>query len=334
MDRAIVIGIGRYPRFGPDGVTPNDLPGAVADAQDMAKWFQDTGVHTTVITSAGRDGAVWNVDEIRPTRSDVEGLFTPFVASQMPRVANRLYVYMAGHGLAPDPRSRALILADAAGLAWVPSFEAPAWIDWFANQTHFDELVLWMDCCATQALEYTRTGAAGLPNLASRTLPPAKVFMAFASPYGRQAWEGPIGPDGAVRGVFTNRLLRGLRGAAANAIGEVRSDSLANFLRNGRVEGLGGRAVVQDAIVPQSDDMLLAVCPPPTYRIRLAAANGTAPPDGALATISGQSGAGVLSAEVQGGWVSAALGVGIYKVTAQGVTRLIEIAASTPSDIT
>jgi uncharacterized caspase-like protein len=194
-DKAIVIGIGSYPTFGPDGASPNNLLGAVADANAMAQWLaHNAGADVHLMTSDGQNGSPWMISNIRPVQGDVDGAFVPFATSTSPKVANRLYVYMAGHGLAPEPRSRCLILADAKGTAWVPNVEAPAWIDWLSNQTHFDELVLWMDCCATQALEYARGRPSGLPNIAARAPPPAKVFMAFGSGFGRMTYEGPIGP--------------------------------------------------------------------------------------------------------------------------------------------
>jgi hypothetical protein len=331
-DQAIVIGIGSYPKFGADGNSPNDLPGAMEDAKDVAGWLLTVGqANVTLITSTGLNGAPWMVTNLlaaRPVTSDVDAVFQPFVRSTSPKVANRLYVYTAGHGLAPDARSRCLILADAEGIKWVPNLEIPAWIDWFANQSHFDELVLWMDCCGTQALEYTRTKPAGLSNTASRPWPPAKVFMAFASGFGRNAYEGPIGPNGEPRGLFTNRLLKGLNGAAADAKGEVRSKSLANFLRNGSLSEAGG-----EAAVPQEEDMLFAVRPHPVYRIRPKRADGSLAPDGTVLTLTNPPGPPLMTAQVDKGWVSFALGVGLYKLSGGGVAQLIEIGAMTPADI-
>ena len=260
-DKAIVVGVGRYPTFGADCRSANDLQGPVADAVAVADWLVGTAkAEVTQILSTGGPGEPWQVTDRRPNVSDVEAAFDPFLATQQ-NVATRLYVYMAGHGLAPDPRSRCLILADALGAKRVPNIEAPAWIDWFANQYQFDELVLWMDCCATQALDYAR-GRPALPQTIARAdgTPPAKVFMAFGSAVGRNSYEGPIGPGGEIRGLFTERLLRGLRGQAANQAGEVRTASLVSFLYNG---SSATSAEVRSNTTPQpmilqADDMLFA----------------------------------------------------------------------------
>ncbi|MGO7359982.1 caspase family protein [Rhizobium ruizarguesonis] len=334
-DQAIVVGIGSYPKFGADGNSPNDLPGAVEDAKAMADWLVGIAkAEVTLITSTGLNGANWTVINLfpaRPVTSDLDAAFVPFVTSQAPKVADRLYVYAAGHGLAPDARSRCLITADARGIKWVPNLEIPAWIDWFANQSHFDELVLWMDCCGTQALEYTRTKPAGLPNTANRPPPPAKVFTAFASGFGRNSYEAPIGPNGEFRGLFTDRLLKGLNGAAADANGEVRSRSLANFLRNGMLNDQA--SADQFATVPQEEDMLFAIRPHRTYRIRPTRPDGSVAPDGTALTLTSPPDPSSKTAHVDGGWVNFALGVGLYKLSGGGVERLIEIGATTPDDI-
>jgi hypothetical protein len=337
-DKAIVVGIGSYPKFGADGISPNDLPGAIADADAVADWLAHTAhAQVTKITSVGRNGVPWNVTSVRPVDWDVKEEFRPFVTSDAPKVADRLYVYMAGHGLAPDARSRCLILANAEGIRWVPNIEAPAWIDWFANQTHFDELVLWMDCCGTQALEYSPGRPFELPNTASRTPPPAKVFMAFGSGMGRSSYEGPIGPGGTTRGLFTARLLTGLKGAAADQTGQVRSESLANYLLNGAPIATDGAAPrvnnTQMPVIPQRDDMLFATQVLPTYRIRPRTDGGGLLVDGTQVTITSPPGPFSQTTTVASGWVTFPLGVGLYKLAAPGFTRYVEIGASTPNDI-
>jgi hypothetical protein len=331
-DRAIVIGIGRYPRFGPDGASPNDLLGPVADAREMADWLVNVArARVTLITSDGDGSQNWTSEDLRPTESDVSATFDPFLLAAGERVANRLYVYTAGHGFAPDPRSRSLILANALGTAKVPNFHAPAWIDWFAAQYHFDELVLWMDCCATQTFDYA-AGVPPMPRTAARSGTPAKVFMAFGSGIGRSAFEGPIGPDNEVRGLFTDRLLRGLRGAAANENGEVRSASLKKYLYNGR-DAAGDEPVerpVVEPIIPQDDDMLFARAQVPVYSIAARASDGSALAEGARVDLLNGSLEKIRDSEVVGGRVEFRLIPGIYKLRGAGMDRIVEIGAGTP----
>ncbi|MFV3126207.1 caspase family protein [Niveispirillum sp. KHB5.9] len=326
MDQALVIGIGRYPQLGGTANTPRHLPGAIADALDVAKWLTAAGVNVTLVTSDGRPGEVWQVDALRPHSMDIADAYRRYNGSDP---TNRLYIYAAGHGIAPKATSRSLIMADACPPFWLPNVELPEIVNWFANQGWFGELVLWMDCCAVQALEYSSIGNAGLPNTAAATTP-SRMFMAFASGNGRAAYEGPVGPDGNVRGLFTQRLLRGLRGAAADQTGAVTSQSLANFLRNGGTEGPG----ITDAVVPLSDPMLFATSAHPSFSIRAVGDDGQAWPDGTPVSLSVPPAPPLGGAAVAGGRVTFTLGVGLYRLsTPTGSRRLIEISAATLAEI-
>lgn len=332
-DHAIVVGIGHYPTLGAGGTQPNHLPGAIEDANDMATWLAGPGGATvTKITSTGLNGAPWEVTTIRPNGQDVDDAFKPFATANS-RVGDRLTVFMAGHGIAPAARSRSLILADAQNSRqpWVPACEASAWIDWFALQTQFDEFVLWMDCCGNTGLEYERRGPP-VRRGASRAGAAASVFMAFASGNGRAAYEGPT-KDGVIRGYFTDRLLAGLGGAAVGLNGEVRSASLASFLRNENAAVVDGNTASaparQPADVVQQDDLLFATHPFPVYDFRLRNVQGNVLPDGTTVTASRPNTAFSIQAVVQGEWVSFKLPVGLVKLSAPGVEKYMEIAAAT-----
>lgn len=336
-DKAIVIGVGHYPKLGRNGAEPNDLPGALEDADAMAEWLADVaGAEVTKITSTGRNGQPWDVAQIRPVLQDVNDAFMPFVTAPN-RQGDRLYVYMAGHGIAPEPRSRCLILADAVASVtpWVPNCEAPAWIDWFAGQTKFDEFVLWMDCCGTQGLEYVR-GRPPVAQTVTRPVADAKVFMAFASANGLSAYEGPT--DGnVVRGFFTDRLLKGLKGHAVNILGEVRSGSLASYLLNGSAESSDGLTPSTPSRpppeVPHQHDLLFATVPMPAYEIQIRDSQGAAPPDGTQIVATRPPEPFTQTQSVVGGWATFNLPVGVFKLSGPGVSRLIEIGAATPSRI-
>lgn len=335
-DEAIVVGIGRYERFSSDGTGPNNLNGAVADAVDVAEWLVNVaGARVRLITSAGTQtitpvplgraaGDVWASPMQRPADSDLRCAFRSFLqpagGAGGNRVARRLYVYMAGHGFMPKPGSRCLVLADALGVTDVPNFTATAWIDWFAMQYYFDELVLWMDCCAIQTFDYEPM----LPSL-QRVNPRgqgdmARVFTAFAARGARASYEGPIGPNGEVRGLFTSALLRGLQGAAATPTGEVTSESLRSYLLNGTL----------NPDIPASDQITFpASQQTPVYRVK--AGPGLA--EGTQVTIVDGQLNPVGTSKVLNGFISVALSKGLYQFEAPGWTRLVAIQATTPLNL-
>lgn len=332
-DEAIVVGIGRYERFSPDGAGPNDLAGPVADAEAVADWLVNVaGARVNLITSEGTQtitpappgrtaGAVWASPVQRPADGDLRCAFRSFLAAGGGaggyRVARRLYVYMAGHGFMPSPSSRCLVLADALGVTDVPNFTATAWIDWFAMQYYFDELVLWMDCCAIQTFDYEPM----LPTM-QRVNPRgqgdmAKVFTAFAARGARASYEGPIGPKGEVRGLFTYALLRGLRGAAATPTGEVTSESLRSYLLNGTLH----------PDIPSADEMTF---PAPQQTLTYKVKSGPGLAEGTpVAILDGQF-KPVTASQVQNGYVPIALSKGLYQLVAPGWQRIVSIEATTP----
>ena len=103
-DRAIVVGVARYPRFGSDGVSPNDLQGPVKDARAVADWLTNKArAHVTLITSDGLGEQASGPSPIfGPLRRISPTARNPTVGKSMAektaRLGRRLYVYMAGHG--------------------------------------------------------------------------------------------------------------------------------------------------------------------------------------------------------------------------------------------
>ena len=160
---ALVIGIGSYPSYGANGKEANDLDGPILDATRVAEWLAEHGdAHVTLITSSGRssrNGAgirKWKVREIHPSLEDVTTPLNGYMVDSIravqkggkSRIAKRLYVYMAGHGYMPEPNHLALVTAESINPGFIQSIQATSWADWFAEQYHFDEIVLWMDCGA------------------------------------------------------------------------------------------------------------------------------------------------------------------------------------------
>ena len=341
-DRAVVVGIARYPQFGSDGTKSNDLQGPVKDAVAMADWLVgDAKAHVTLITSDGQGDEKWTVTDRRPNRQDLEDGFAAYVSESLAkpirRIGRRLYVYMAGHGFMPEPRHLALITANALSDVSVPNIQATSWIDWFADQLYFDEYVLWMDCCAIRTFSY-EGGKPLMKKGATRQDGRARVFMGFAAGPSLTAFEGPIGPQGEVRGLFTDRLLRGLKGAAADAAGTVRTSDLVAYLSNQKA--LTGEGIVRNSaaapqiepVFPETAELVLAQVGSnlPAYDIRVPVADGER-----LRVIEVRQGEERVVAEgvVANGTARLQLAVGIYRASAPGFTRLFEIASGTSDEV-
>jgi Caspase domain len=332
-DRALVVGIQRYPDLG-----LNPLQGPVKDAEEMADWLANSAkAHVTLITSNGSDGQKWTVTDIRPHPQDIIGEFENYLreANKKPvrRLGRRLYIYMAGHGFMPEPRHLALITANAIGDQAIPNIQATSWVDWFADQFYFDELVLWMDCCATRTFSYDG-GRPLLKKVAERQNGRGKVVIGVAAGATLEAFEGNVGPNNEVRGLFTNRLLRGLRGEAAHSDGIVRTSGLKSYLTNKNIL-VGGAVVSTDGneklLKPQfleEDELEFANVAGnlPLYKLKAPLADGTV-----LEIRDGQQFVG--AGNVQGGEVDFRLAIGLYKAVAGQFSRLFEISSGSTREI-
>jgi hypothetical protein len=300
----------------------------------------------TLITSTGRRGPddeeeVYTVTDLRPMADDLQRQFNKMAVEAVQnrlngrptRLARRLYVYMAGHGFMPEQNQLSIVTADSIDPDFVQSLQATAWIDWLSDQYHFDELVLWMDCCAGR--DYYQPSLKPLMRKdAARNGDPAKMFVAFAAKPTRDAYEAPLPPTGAVRGLFTARLLEGLRGAAADSQGRITTQSIMGYLNGSGLVGEAVATTVDGAVrpehyFPRHDPLVFAEVgvQAPAYRLHVPL------PDGTQVTIVDGAITAVATGIVADGIVTVALGSGLYKAQAPGFSRLFEIAAGTETDV-
>lgn len=325
-DWAIVVGIAKYPSFGETEQDARDLHGPDDDATDVVAWLRDSRggavpaaqirVVRTTLTPVGVNGAAWPPREA--ILSEFDDLERRSQQNQQvgrgARIGRRLYVYASGHGFARKRKEGAVFAANATKVRRHHVF-ASAWFEWFANAGYFDEAVLWMDTCmwpdSTTPLE-----SVGYRQVIATT-GGTKMFSAYAARFPLQAIERPVS-GGAVRGVFTQTLLEGLRGGAAEPVnGQVRSSTLRNYLTN----HLRDRFTTedrQDGLISQEPDFgfddELIFCTLPAVSPTTVTLHGFPPAsESQSATIvSGSPPALVAQATVQQGQAVVALVPGLY----------------------
>jgi hypothetical protein len=245
-DHAILVGIRRYPGLGINDQGPLDLQGSETDALALCDWLVDPakgglpkGNIKCILTADFEPFA--SIMNAGPLKNSVVAAFKSLYdlaehnrqTNGSFRAGRRLYVYMSGHGFAPNVHEVALLMANAT-IENPHHVYATAWSDWFFKAAIFDEFVLWMDCCC-QSFD---TVLLELPTLEERLNPrkERKVFSAFAARFPKTAVE-TIMSDGKVHGVFTYTLLQGLTGRAVDErSGQINTDSLRSYLtRNMRL---------------------------------------------------------------------------------------------------
>jgi hypothetical protein len=238
-DRAVVIGIRRYPdAAAPSGWITN-LNGPDNDADAVVAWLRkaDGGGlpkdNVAVVRSADFADPFANANDVGPQQQAVVRALNnvanlPSTAFEGQYAGRRLYIYVSGHGYAQQRNEAALVTAEAErDLPF--NVEVRSWLDWFWRAGRFKEFVLWADCCATRAPIAILTRCSRTP-VTAPNLDGGRSFTAFAAKFDKRAVERQMDEDGGKwRGVFTWALLKGLNGAAAVG-GAVTSDTLRNYL--------------------------------------------------------------------------------------------------------
>jgi hypothetical protein len=302
-DYAIVVGITKYPDLTP-------LDGPVEDAEDFVKWLRDPRGGNVpdanikkIVTSPNPPPG-----KPRPKREDVDDELDAIykLGVQNDKVGDRLYFYFAGHGFATSIQDAALLMANASSGTPGYNISGRPYADYFRTAAFFKEVVLFMDCCRENYF-------------AKPTEPPYEKivgdkaglrYYGFATQWSRSTREGPWGPKGEKRGIFTLTLLDALRTKVPrDAKGQVSGAELAGYVitaikTDDRVQKL--RALGEDPYRPEFDfdhdpdfDLKFnapigeAACnpeaedagavleafappPPPRYTIRIALQNGDA----------------------------------------------------------
>jgi Caspase domain len=142
------------------------------------------------------------------------------------RSGRRLYVYVSGHGLAAQRHDAAVVTAEA-------TFEdalnvlITSWVDWFWYAARFEEIVLWVDTCATRVRSSVTLHKCDLPAESRSDAAHGRLVIVFAAGFNYTAVETEL--EGEWHGVFTHALLKGLNGAAGTP---VTTQALKKYLFN------------------------------------------------------------------------------------------------------
>ena len=338
-DYAIVVGIARYPYL-------DALSGPVNDAKDFHRWLVDPaggkvpkGNVKTVYSSTRtpRRGAT-----PEPTSVAIDAAFEEIIAASQQhggRGGRRIYLYFAGHGIAPKRNDVVLLMANAATGRTGHHIAGSRYAEWFRDQAYFDEVVMFMDCCQGR---YPRVTVRDPPWESNPGQRPSRHYYAYATEWSRATREGPFGAQGSVRGLFTLALLAGLRSADRNERGQLTGAMLQAFVLNWVQERarelFGGPVDEPDFDFRPTRDILFvddaAATPPPTWtvRARLSPANA-----GRLLTLVGGDLQAIAPSRTDGGrleWTGLHDGLYRFRLDGASVDPLELLGAGGTRDVT
>lgn len=247
-DWAIIVGLWKYM-----GDLPS-LKGPKHDAQAFYEWVisKDGGGvpkdHVFKILSSDRKfkGPFAQPGDALPGPEEVERAFDILDDMALAnedkregrRVGRRLYLYFAGHGIAPAvdvnrPGESALLMANAAKGRFGRHIAGRTWVDWFYDAGYFEEVILFMDCCRDIAPRtFPRNPHLDRVNRVEDALK-TKRFLGFGTKWSWRTRERPLPEFGNKdRGIFTVALLEGLTKGGAKEDGRVTALSLKNYIRD------------------------------------------------------------------------------------------------------
>jgi len=243
---AIIVGIDRYQHLG-------TLEGPVKDASDFERWVVDKTREDHVKPQnvfrafSSSDAHSWE-----PTQDTVDRHFLRLCEVGERKksggyVGRRLYVFMAGHGMAQTIEEASLLTANAREGDSEAHIPCRCYCDWLRMAAYFDEIVLFVDSCRTK-----------FPDVAVRPFPrptihaegsgKVKYLYGFAARYGQEALE-------EARGFFSQALLEGLQ-KGRRSDGSVTAASLKEFILNH--PDLKNYEGIQDPEIVAPDEIVLA----------------------------------------------------------------------------
>lgn len=230
---ALVIGIDSYKQLPP-------LEGSVSDATKFAEWLKDPrggglpARNVQLVLSPPQQPA--NPLEAQPFDPQIETALMHLGITPDPprrRIGARLYVYFAGHGFGPTFDNVGLLMANAAlnrlnnNLGLMP-------MRFFLRRGRiFDEIIFILDCCRDnkKADTFAPFRNSLTTVIGMRQVTGIRDFVLLGAQYGAQAFT-PYDPlTEKRRGLLTEAVLNGLRGAAADMRGRVTAGSLAQYVK-------------------------------------------------------------------------------------------------------
>lgn len=277
---AVVAGINRYPGI------DTQLESAKSDAKRFHEWLTDPKggavpadqAKCLSVSDEDEKGFTSSYDA-RPLRSELTKQLDMFHDQVRAKIGpgardwdqTRLYIYVAGHGIAPPQGRGALLFADSRPVRyWGDYLDLLQYDNYYERQYLFSEVFLFADCCREFSQGVPPAPAAPFGDFGSPPSPPRR-YVGYAAAIGDKAYEPTqLDPDSNNgRGFFTRALLEGLRGRAAHPVtGKVEVWGLGSYIKD-RVNELAQELGYQqeaDLTVQAGDRTVLCTVPVTTIR--------------------------------------------------------------------
>lgn len=246
-NHAVVIGIDDYP-----GLSP--LKGPCNDATAFLDWVTAPGpggielenVHK-LLSSEFAPAATASV--AKPVPSQITDMFDAVLAGNgAGHIGDRLYVFVAGHGMSDVSRaeSAALLAANASREAIkLHHVVVTDYIRYFRRTYRFKEIVLIMDCCLDASVLRPLDVTGIPPGNPHAKAPDVRMFLATATVWSKKSYEKEIA--GTTRGIFSVALMDALEKAPAEG-NRVTGKVVKNYIEQ-NIKSIAGDTTIEDPVI-------------------------------------------------------------------------------------
>ena len=248
-NHAVVIGINNYPGI-------SSLNGPCNDAHAFIRWVTYPGpggiaqenVHK--LLSKNFHTPPTAPQNAKPVSDEINAVFEELIGNNPTQhVGDRLYVFVAGHGMSDVNRAEsvAVIAANATRTGvTLPHVVVTDWVNYFRRNYTFKEIVLVMDCCqdANVLRPLNTTGF-----LQSNPHPRAnkvRVFQANATVWTKKSYEKKF--NGKTRGIFSVAFMDALEKAPTEHNGKVTGKVIKNYIDQ-HIKTIAGDKEIEDPFI-------------------------------------------------------------------------------------
>ena len=227
-DYGIVIGIQHYKG------SVGQLSGPHADAQQFKEWL---------VNPKGGNLPAKNVKILKstktyaPIKDDIDDWLSELLENLniSAKRGRRLYLYFSGHGIASSANNSALLLPKWSHSNRQYGLSSESYLEQLINTGTFAEIYIFMDCCRNRIANVL--GSAPYFSSAKPSSRSCEYLIFYSSEFDNLSYEGNV-PSAAnslndllPRGLFTEILMAGLNGAAADKDGILNIDSLIKYVK-------------------------------------------------------------------------------------------------------
>ncbi len=227
---AVVIGIDRYPAL-------TDLKTARDDAEKFREWLVDPlggalpAGNVRMVEASGGDVVL---KDVLPTQREVNAALQAVQdevheatrADSEAWARTRLYIFVAGHGIAPRDGNGAFLMADATPDQLGLHIDLRKYLRWQEKIGLFREVMVFADCCRVDRNCCLYSYGPPFSNDLTGRRSEAAV-LGYATTAGHRSRARLLGER---RGLFTEALLEALRGEATNRDGNVTVDQIETYV--------------------------------------------------------------------------------------------------------